>query len=207
MKKVITPAEAGRELEYGYWINNRMPMVHITVTFDVTRLVRRHRRDKRMKMNILMCYCIVKAAQQVKEMHTQVSGKEMIWSDKINVQTILKDKNGQLRFADLPCTDTLEVFADNYYRISKEVWDTCEHHLDPEGHFVGTSCASTTLPLDSIQNQCNEDFMIPFLMWGAYRKCFPWRYKLPISLQFHHVQMNGSEAVRFMELIQEEMNK
>lgn len=206
MKKIITPAEAGREAEYGYWIDNRMPMVHLTTTFDVTRLVRLCRKQKRLKMNMLMCYCIVRAAQQVKEFHTLISGRDIIWSDRINVQTILKDKQGQLRFCDLPYTENLDEFVENYYRIGKEVWEKCEHHLDEEALFVGTSCLSTTLPLDSVSNQCNESFMNPFLMWGAYRKQFPWRYKLSMSLQFHHVQINGGEACRFLEILQNEMN-
>lgn len=206
MKKKITPAEAGRELEYSYWINNSMPMFHLTATLDITRLVRLSRKDKRMKMNMLMCYCIVRAAQKVKEFHTLIANKEFIWSDRINVQTILKDKEGQLRFVDLPCTDSLEEFSENYYRIGKEVWEKCEHHLDEDALFIGTSCLSTSLPLDAVVNQCNESFLNPFLMWGAYRRQFPWRYKLSISLQVHHVQINGSEACQFLELLQDEMN-
>lgn len=206
MKKTITPAEAGRELEYQYWIGNRMPMFHLTTTLDITRMVKLCRRNKRMKMNMLMCYCICKAAQQVKEFHTLISGKDIIWSDRINVQTILKDKNGQLRFVDLPMTKTLDEFVENYYRIGTEVYEKCEHHLDTEALFVGTSCLSTSLPLDAVANQCNESFMNPFLMWGAYKKVFPWRYKLSISMQIHHVQMNGAEACRYLEILQREIN-
>ena len=95
---------------------------------------------------------------------------------------------------------------DTYNRLAREVYESCEHHFDPEAHFVGTSCVSTSLPLDSVNNQCNESFMNPFLMWGAYRRVFPWRYKLSITIQFHHVQMNGGEACRFLEILQKEVN-
>jgi chloramphenicol O-acetyltransferase type A len=42
-------------------------------------------------------------------------------------------------------------------------------------------------------------------MWGKYRKrCF--KTTLPISFQFHHVQMDGGDAARFLELLQKEIN-
>ena len=44
-------------------------------------------------------------------------------------------------------------------------------------------------------------FCNPMLMWGSYRRGF-FRTTLPISFQFHHVQMDGSHAARFLELLQ-----
>lgn len=41
----------------------------------------------------------------------------------------------------------------------------------------------------------------PMLMWGIYRRGL-FRTTLPISFQFHHVQMDGSHAARFLELLQ-----
>jgi chloramphenicol O-acetyltransferase type A len=49
-------------------------------------------------------------------------------------------------------------------------------------------------------------FNNPFLIWGRYRK--KWlRYELPISFQFHHTQMDGAHAGRFLANLQEEINK
>ena len=47
-------------------------------------------------------------------------------------------------------------------------------------------------------------FHNPFLIWGKYRKKF-FRYTLPISLQFHHTQMDGAHAGRFLENLQREL--
>ena len=55
--------------------------------------------------------------------------------------------------------------------------------------------------LDSIVNQYTDLFCNPILMWGSYRRSF-FRTTLPISFQFHHVQMDGGEAARFLELLQ-----
>jgi chloramphenicol O-acetyltransferase type A len=43
------------------------------------------------------------------------------------------------------------------------------------------------------------------VMWGRYRKGW-FKATLPISFQFHHVQMDGGQAARFLEILQREMN-
>ena len=48
-------------------------------------------------------------------------------------------------------------------------------------------------------------FNNPFLIWGKYRRKL-FRYYLPVSFQFHHTQMDGAHAGRFLENLQKEMN-
>ena len=59
--------------------------------------------------------------------------------------------------------------------------------------------------LDSIVNQYSGIFNNPFLSWGRYRKGWL-RTTLPISFLFHHAQMDGSHAARFLEELQRIMN-
>ena len=47
-------------------------------------------------------------------------------------------------------------------------------------------------------------FNNPFMIWGRYRKRW-FRYFLPISFQFHHTQMDGAHAGKFMANLQEEI--
>ena len=51
----------------------------------------------------------------------------------------------------------------------------------------------------------SELFTNPFLAWGKYR-CKLFKTMLPISFQFHHAQMDGSEAARFLNGLQETVN-
>ena len=44
------------------------------------------------------------------------------------------------------------------------------------------------------------------LLWGKYRRNF-FNVTLPVSLQFHHVQMDGTEAAQFLENLQAEINR
>ena len=45
-------------------------------------------------------------------------------------------------------------------------------------------------------------FNNPFLIWGRYRRKLL-KTVLPISFQFHHTQMDGAHAGRFLALVQQ----
>ena len=70
---------------------------------------------------------------------------------------------------------------------------------------VGTSAMIQT-ELDCIVNPYTDKFFNPMVMWGKYRKHL-FKTTLPISFQFHHVQMDGAHAGRFLALLQNEINK
>ena len=44
----------------------------------------------------------------------------------------------------------------------------------------------------------------PMVMWGKYHKGLL-KTTLPVSFQFHHVQMDGGHAARFLQLLQDEI--
>lgn len=69
----VNPKETGRAYAFEMWMNAPMPMVTFFRTLDVTRLVRISRKTG-MKFNMLMCYCIGKAARGIKFHHTQMDG-------------------------------------------------------------------------------------------------------------------------------------
>ena len=70
---------------------------------------------------------------------------------------------------------------------------------------IGSSAVTGT-ELDGIINQYTGIFNNPFLAWGRYRRRWL-HYYLPISLQFHHAQMDGRQAARFLEELQKTMNR
>ncbi len=49
-------------------------------------------------------------------------------------------------------------------------------------------------------------FNNPFMIWGAYRRHW-FKTRLTVSFQFHHTQMDGAHAARFLGLLQKEINK
>ena len=83
MSKEIEPQMTTRASAYELWMNAPNPMVTFFKTLDVTNLVRMSRK-KGYKFNILLDYCIGKAAAPIKEFymlpvsfqfhHTQMDG-------------------------------------------------------------------------------------------------------------------------------------
>lgn len=206
MKKIITPEEAGRQMEYDCWMKCKMPMAHIAVNLDVTHLIRFCKKNREVPMNAAMCFCIAQAVNKIEEGHLLIEGNNIIWSDITNVQTIVKDKNGSLRFCDLPTVDSLMEYVANYKRLVRVVYESCDNHFEPDSIFIGTSCISTRLPIEMAVNQWNDSYQNLFLMWGAYKRSFFGRCRLTMSMQFHHVQINGGEVCQFFEYLQNEFN-
>ena len=70
---------------------------------------------------------------------------------------------------------------------------------------IGTSAMIQT-ELDCVVNQYTDLFCNPMLMWGKYRRHW-FSTRLPISFQFHHVQMDGGHAATFLESLQETIRR
>ena len=64
----INPKETTRAYAFEMWMQAPNPMVTFFKTLNVSRLVKASKRAG-LKFNMLMCYCIGKAASQVKEFY------------------------------------------------------------------------------------------------------------------------------------------
>lgn len=199
MKTEINPSETSRAKTFEYWMKSPMPMVTVVKTFDVTNLCRVSKR-KGMKFNMLLSWCIGKAASKVDEFLTLPEGDKLFRYDHLAINTIFNDKNGALCFCDIPYTDDLQRFNSDYISISKSAIESCKNILDEGAAIVGTSAVTGT-ELDCIVNQYSGIYNNPFLSWGRYRKHW-FKVTLPISFQFHHVQMDGGHAAHFLEELQ-----
>ena len=65
---------------------------------------------------------------------------------------------------------------------------------------IGTSAIIDT-ELDGVVGMNSGIFNNPFITWGKYKKRM-FRYYLHISFQYHHTQMDGAHAGRFLENLQ-----
>ena len=70
---------------------------------------------------------------------------------------------------------------------------------------IGTS-SLVQYDIDGVVNMYSGIFNNPFLIWGKYRTEGDKNF-LPISFQFHHVQMDGIEACEFLERLQESIRE
>ena len=69
---------------------------------------------------------------------------------------------------------------------------------------IGTSAILYT-EIDGAIGMNSGIYNNPFIIWGRYRKKF-FKYCLPISFQFHHTQMDGAHAGKFLEKLQNVIN-
>ena len=199
----INPNETNRALAYKLWMQAPNPMVTFFKTLDVTNLVKVSRK-RNLKFNMLMDYCIGKAASRVKEFYILPVGENLIQYDNIALNTIVKNKNGDVNSCDLVFSENLTVFNKEYMAFTAEVAKNCtDRDLSAESMVIGTS-AITDSKIDGVVNMYSG-INNPFMIWGRFRKQW-FRYFLPVSFQFHHTQMDGTHAGRFLENLQSEVS-
>ena len=92
---VIDPKTTTRAEAYALWMDAPNPMVTFFKTLDVAPLIRFSRR-RGMKFNMLLCFCIGKAASEIKEFYMLPVGRELLKYD-IRRRLRLLLKTGQQR--------------------------------------------------------------------------------------------------------------
>ena len=201
----INPKETSRAQAFELWMKAPNPMVTFFKKVDVTRLVRISQR-KGYKFNMLLDWCIGKAASSIKEFYVLPVGDKLIQYDFLAVNTIVKNKEGEVSSCDIRFTDDLEQFNSQYLEYTSKVAESCQDRdLSDECMVIGTSAIIDT-EIDGAVGMNSGIFNNPFMIWGRYRKKF-FRYELPISFQFHHTQMDGAHAGKFLAILQKEINR
>ena len=203
--KEVNPQTTTRAYAFEMWMNAPLPMVTFFKTLDVSNLLKISKK-KRLKFNMLMCYCIGMAASKVKEFYMlPVSGKLMQF-DTIAVNTIVANSAGEVSSCDLPFSKDLAQFNKAYLQLTKQVAESCvDHDLSAESMVIGTS-ALAQYEIDGAVGMYSGIFNNPFMIWGKYKRAWLKTY-LTVSFQFHHTQMDGAHAAQFLEYIQKEIDK
>lgn len=201
--KEIDPRETSRAYAFEMWMRAPMPMVTFFRTLDVTRLVRLSRK-KGFKFNMSMCWCIGRAASGMKEFYLLPVGDKLMQYDKIAVNTIVADRRGEVSSCDIPFSDDLRQFDDDYMRLTRQVAESCENHDLTDSMVIGTS-ALARYEIDGAVGMYSGVFNNPFLIWGKYKRHLL-KTTLAVSFQFHHTQMDGAHAARFLDRVQREIN-
>ena len=195
----INPEETTRAEAFRLWMDAPMPMVTLIKTVDVTRLVRFSRR-KGLKLNMLMCWCVGRAASGIKEFYMLPVGRKLMQYDSIAVNTIVADSRGEVSSCDIPWSEDMAAFNRDYLRLTAEVAEKCRNHDITDSMVIGTS-ALARYDIDGAVGMYSGIFNNPFLIWGRCRRHF-FRKTLTVSFQFHHTQMDGAHAAMFLDRLQ-----
>lgn len=205
MAREINPKDTTRAAAYDLWMKAPNPMVTFFKTLDVTNLIRVSHRRK-LKFNMLMDFCIGRAAAPIKEFYLLPVGEKLVQYETIAVNTIVKNKTGEVSSCDILFRDDLDAYNQEYLHHTKLVAETCQDRdLSEDCMVIGTSAIVDT-EIEGAVGMNSGIFNNPFMIWGRYRKNW-FRYYLPVSFQFHHTQMDGAHAGRFLENLQMEIRK
>ena len=204
MKTEVNPQDTNRAEAFELWMSSPMPMVTLTKTFDISNLIKVSRKAG-VKFNALLCWCIGKAATQSEEFYILPENGKLFQYDCIAVNVIVNNIKGGINSCDIPYTDDMKGFLREYDTLTKKVSTECKSTFLEDHMIVGTSAMIQT-ELDSIINQYTDKFCNPMVMWGKYRKKW-FKTTLPISFQFHHTQMDGAHAGKFLANLQNEINR
>ena len=183
--KEIDPKQTKRAKAYELWMKAPNPMVTFFKTLDVTPLVNKSKKSK-LKFNMLLDYCIGKVASNIEEFYLLPVGDKLIQYDTIAVNTIVKNKDGEVSSCDILYTYDLDKYNADYLKYTQQVAQTCNDRDLTDSMVIGTSAIIDT-ELDGAVGMNSRIFNNPFILWGKYKKKFL-KYYLTISFQYHHTQ-------------------
>ena len=202
MKQEINPQECSRAEAFNMWMSSPQPMVTVVKTFEVGRL-RKVSKKTGIKFNVLLCWCICKAASSIEEFYLLPEPGHLFRYDKLAVNVIVQNVKGGISLCDVPYSEDIRQFNADYLQITSQAAKTCQNTSLEDAMIIGTSALPQT-ELDVIVNQYSGRWNNPFLAWGKYRKGW-FKTTLPISMQFHHAQMDGIQVSHFLNNLQEEI--
>ena len=166
--KEVNPKETTRAYAFEMWMNAPMPMLTFLKTMDVTRLVRISKRTG-LKFNMLMCWCVGKAASGIKEFYMLPVGRKLMQYDNLAVCTIVANREGEVSSCDVPFSDNLQQFNADYLRLTKQVTESCQNHDLTDSMVIGTS-ALAQYEIDGAVGMYSGVFNKPFLDWGKNKR-------------------------------------
>ena len=199
----VNPKETTRAYAFEMWMDAPMPMVTFFKTLNVSRVLKVSKR-KGLKFNMLMCWCIGKAASNIKEFYMLPVNRKLIQYERIAVNTIVVNKTGEVSSCDVPYCDDLLRFNESYLRLTREVSERCVNHDLTDHMVIGTS-ALAQYEIDGAVGMYSGVFNNPFMIWGRYKRHWL-KTTLTVSFQFHHTQMDGAHAAQFLDGVQREID-
>ena len=126
--------------------------------------------------------------------------------DQIAVNTIVANREGEVSSCDIPYSTDITQFNNDYLRLTRQVADSStDHDLSQESMVIGTS-ALAQYNIDGAVGMYSGVFNNPFLIWGKYKRGLL-KTTLTVSFQYHHTQMDGAHAARFLDNVQKEINQ
>ena len=109
MKTEINPQRTSRAEAFSMWMSSPQPMVTVVKTFDVSRL-RKASRKTGIKFNVLLCWCICKAASSIEEFYLLPEPEHLYRYDRLAVNVVVLNDKGGITLCDVPYSEDIRQF-------------------------------------------------------------------------------------------------
>lgn len=205
MVKEIDPKDTSREKAFDFWKHSPTPMVTVSKTLDVSHLVNSSRKHK-YRFNMLMCWCISRAASMMEQFYAFPHREALLFSDSLAVRTVVKTLEGSLYHCDIPLCYSIDLFNHEYMMLTRHVQNTCKPYDISDSYAIVSTVAFPEYEFDGFECAHSPSDSKPTLTWGKYRKRL-FKTTLPVSFCFHHAQMDELHAMQFLDLLQKEIDK
>ena len=148
MKQEIDPKDTNRAIAIELWTKSHMPMVINTKTFDVTRL-RKVSRRRGMKFNMLLCWCIGRAAPRIEEFYMLPQNDKLYRYDRmaVNVFPGRAAKNHQPTMNKVRITAVRQtVYEDLMAQYENPIEHTCDVTAGQQWISINGQCPEGMCP-------------------------------------------------------------
>ena len=144
MRTEINPQETTRATAFELWMSSPMPMVTLVKTLDVSHMIKYCRRNH-LSFNMMMCWCIGKAASQIPEFFSLPQDDKMYRFSRLAIGPVVANSEGGINYCDIPYSDSIQQFSADYRSICSKAAAMCENIcLDKEMMVIGTSAMIET---------------------------------------------------------------
>ena len=167
MKREINPKDTSRAQAFELWMKAPNPMVTFFKTVDVTHLVRTSRK-RGYRFNMLLDWCIGKAASSIKEFYLLPVGGKLMQYDNLAVNTIVKNREGEVSSCDILFAEDIEEFNRQYLEYTMKVAESCkDKDLLDECMVIGTSAIIDTEIDGAVDMNCPSPSSSTIRRWMA----------------------------------------
>lgn len=191
--EVVDLEKSSRKYAYDKFINAANPMMTMTSKVDITRLYKLSK--KGLKLNCLLLYSILKAAQRNENFYYELKDKKLVKFDKLSTNVVIYGEDDNLYYVSIPDCEDYLTFEKIYSDLVSEYKKKCCHYYLDDSALLATSAVINST-FESIVCGYTEDFLSNFFTWGKYEKKLN-KVTLNISFRFHHALMDGRDVGEF----------
>ena len=144
MRVEVNPMDTIRGEAFDLWMSSPMPMVTLTKTFDVSKVLKKSKKLG-VGFNVTLCWCIAKAASQMELFYLLPERGKLFKYDSLAINVIVKNKKGGINSCDIPFDGDMKKFIEEYKVLTSGVSEECKSLF---GKFdVVTARAVSALPI------------------------------------------------------------